>query len=172
MQTRPHPCPAPEPQWWASQDEESLTVGPLDEREDVIAEALGQGDFKEIEPDGYDFSKGYDHPDNKALTGWKAGIWVGQYQRNHVDLSKWFVADAWIDNLFDQMDDENGGDEDGSNHPLEELSKEDIATLEESVRLAIWHWQHRRQIKLRAYSMNLISGGDFVTLPHPENPAG
>lgn len=171
MNDRPHPCPAPKPQWWASRDEEILTTGPLDTREDAINEALFQGDFNEIEPEGYDFSMPLDAPENKTRTDWKAEIWVGQYRRRHIDLSKWFDADAWVEDLTDRMDDENGADENGDHHPLEELTKADIAALEESVRLAIWHWQHRRQIKLCAYYMDLVSGGECEVLPHPENPS-
>ena len=169
MTVRPHPCPAPAPQWWASTNEEILTTGPLDTRECIIAEALDQGDFQEIEPDGYDLKKPHYAPENQALTGWKAGIWVGRYQRRHIDLSKWFDGEAWIEQLFERMDDEDGADESGDNHPLDELTSADIAALQESVRLAIWHWQHRRQIKLQAYYMNLVSGGEMEVVPHPDN---
>ena len=165
----PHPCPAPEASWWAgNSDEGPMYAGPLPSRDCAIQEALDQGDFQEIEPEGYDFSKPCNHPDNQG--DWSAGVFVGKYRQRHANLAKWFDADRWVEDITDQMDDEWGADENGDNHPLDEISKDDIKALQESVRLAIWHWQNRRELKLKAYWMTLVEGGDYETMPHPENP--
>lgn len=165
----PHPCPAPGPGWWASRDEETLTEGPFDTFEDALSEALGQGCYQEIEPEGYDFSLPIGDPANENLTGWKAGLYVGLYQQRHINLADWFDVDRWLEDLEEgRLIDEYGADEQGDNRPLHELTPDDKLALQESVRLAIWHWQHRRQIKLRCWYMD--GSSKFITVPHPEEP--
>lgn len=166
MKGKPHPCPPPPPGWYAGRDEETLSEGPFDTREDAIAEALAQESFAEVEPDGWDYLLPFHHPHNQALTGWKAYIFAGQFGRRHLDLSDFFDAAVWLEDLQDRvLEDES--DENGERHPLDDLTVEDIRSLEESVRLAIWHWQHRRQIQLRCYWMHSFGPYESVTVPHP-----
>lgn len=150
--TTTHPCPPPSLGWYAGRDEEIMNVGPFDTRQDAIEEALAEGYFQEVEPEG-------EH-------GWRAQICVMQGSARHINLSNWFDAQDWLYVVQDRMDDQNGGDESGENHPLEELTDEDIQALEASVRSAIWHWQHRRQIKLKAWYLN-CKFDEFVSVPHP-----
>jgi|GEM_PF-1959468 len=152
-----HPCPPPEPKWWASMSEERLGSGPCDTKEAAIGEALGEGEFSEIDPDD-------ENPE------WRASMWVGEYQSKHVDLSKYFNAQNFIDEAYEPIDENGeGADEDGERHPLEELSSEDIAALETAVRQAIWKWQNTRNLKLKSWWVDVVSGPEIVTAPHPNN---
>lgn len=155
--TTEHPCPPPEPKWWASQSEERLGSGPCDTKHAAIAEALAEGEFSEIEPDD-------ENPE------WRAAMWVGLYQHKHVDLSKYFNAQTFIDEAYEPIDENGeGADEDGERHPLEELSSEDIEALETAVRSAIWNWQHTRKLPLKAWWVEAVSGHEPVTVPHPNS---
>lgn len=152
-----HPCPPPAPKWWASQSEEHLGSGPCDTKEAAIEEALHAGDYTEIDPDD-------DNPE------WRASMWVGEYQNKHVDLSKYFDAQSFIEQTYEPIDENGeGADEDGERHPLEELSSEDISALETAVRSAIWNWQHSREIPLKSFWVEAVSGHEPVTVPHPDN---
>lgn len=152
-----HPCPPPASKWWASRGEERLGSGPCDTKEEAISEALSAGDFMEIDPDDK-------HPE------WRASMWVGEYQSKHVDLSIYFDAQSFIDNSYEAIDENGeGSNEDSENHPLEELTKEDIEALQIAVRSAIWEWQHTRKIPLKSFWVEAVSGHEPITVPHPEN---
>ncbi|MDE4303988.1 hypothetical protein PXK30_03575 [Phaeobacter gallaeciensis] len=155
--TNEHPCPPPEPKWWASMSEERLGSGPCDTKEGAIAEALHAGEFIEIDPDD-------ENPD------WRVSMWVGEYQHKHVNLAQYFDAKRFIDDAYEPIDENGeGADEDGERHPLEELSTDDIEALESAVRQAIWTWQHDRKIPLKSWWVEAVSGHEPVTLPHPNN---
>lgn len=132
---RTHPCPPPEPAWWAGRSEEPLEVGPCATREEAILE---------IEPDD-------ESPE------WRAGIFVGLYRQRHINLAKYFDATRWIEWIADDFEDEDGPDENGDRHPLEEITLQDAQDLEACIRSAIWHWQNRRQKPLKTYWLDCVS---------------
>lgn len=148
--TRPHPCPPPPAAWWASFDGgEAYRIGPFDTREDVIAEAVEDGD-------GWTGRDG-ENPPRHVFT-------IARCQSLHVDLSKKFDAEDWLERLYDDMQDEEGSDECGDYHPLESITDEDRRDIQESVRLALWHWQERKQKKLRGYWFGLVTDEEKVVV--------
>ena len=151
-----HPCPAGDYEWYVSRSDDGpwLPAGPT--RETAISEALGQEDYFEVEPTD-------EHPE------WRVAFMMCRARPYHVDLSRKFDADDWLDWVGDQFEDEEGGDEYGDRHPLEGLSTDDIKSLEESVRSAIWHWQNRRGLPLRSYWLDMKGAYEEVVMPHPEN---
>jgi len=139
--------------WWVSRDAERWEPA-TDTREGAIAEAVGQDLGVEIEPE-------------KPGDPWRMGFYVGRYRKRVIDLSQYFDADDWITRLYDQMCDEDGSDEDGDHHPLDELSPQDRRDLEACVRSAIWHFQNRRGVKLSPWFLEQAPGNrdEWVTVP-------
>jgi hypothetical protein len=140
-----HPCPST-PAWFASYNEENYQIGPCDTEDDARSEAQDAADDD-------------DTPYAVALC-----------TPNHIDLSKWFDADRWLNDLIDVMDDDNGANEDGDNHPLEEITAALTADLQASIRSAIWHWQNRKGLKLKAYWFKdcRTVGEPVMPTPQPE----
>jgi hypothetical protein len=157
----PHPCPPPAPSWYYGPDDERLEAGDFATKEDAIAEALGQGCYREDEPDGE--------------TGWTATMYVGVYQPKHVNLARWFRdadLEYWLECRAEDIDCEGlGADEDGNHSPFDDVTEQDKAALLESIQLAIYHWQARRQLKMRSYYLDSAGPSDYVTVPHPNEAA-
>lgn len=149
-----HPCPAPDFEFWFSRSEEGPFHPGGNTIEDAVTEALCQGDFQEIDPDD-------DHPE------WRAGVFIIIARPRHVDLSKWFDAERWVEDLMERTEDEC--DESGDCHPLEGMDLADQKALQAAVRNAIWHWQNRRALPLNAYWLETQGTARFETRPHPEN---
>lgn len=141
-------------QWWISRHEEGPWEPAGKTREIAIDEALDQDVFMEIEP-------------RQEGQPWRAGFYVCLCRRRTLDLSRWFDVHEWLDEMYEQIDEENGGDENGENHPLDELTPADKAALGESVRSAIWHWQNRRGLRLSPYWLDMYGAPEWVTVPLP-----
>ncbi|WP_296763768.1 hypothetical protein [Sediminimonas sp.] len=151
-----HPCPAGEYTWWAAAHEE----GPFSDtnctnKDEAIREAVHIGAVQELPP----------HKDGDP---WEFGAYIGWARHNHVNLSGYFDAEDWIDRLGDHMEDEDGPDENGCNHPLEDVSGDDVRALGEAVRSAIWHWQNRRAIKCKSYWLDMPFGLEWVRVEYPD----
>lgn len=155
---RPLPV-EPEPwQWWVSRYEEGPwhPAGPT--REIAIDEAIGQDECVEVEPD----------EDDPTQT-WKAGFYLCQCRRRVIDLSTYFDADEWLSGVAENMDaNEDGSDDNGDYHPLEDLTDDDMLALEECVRTAIWHWQNRRGLCLSPWWLDMKGNPEWVTVPLPK----
>lgn len=152
----------PEPfQWWYSRDEEGPWEPGGDTREIAISEALGTDTYVELPPGELD-----DQPE------WMVGFYVCRMRRRVLDLSQYFDAADWLADIGDQMTDEDGPDEDGDHHPLEGLTRDQVASLDESVRLAIWHWQQRHGLKLSPWYLESQGQAEWVLLPHPNSMEG
>jgi len=152
------PPVAPEPfSWWISRDGEAWEPTGCDTREAAIDEAMGRDFGIEIEPD-------------KPGEPWRAGFYLGRYRKRVLDLSLYFDAEEWLSSLYDQMCDEDGPDEDGDHHPLDEITPDDQRGLEACVRSAIWHWQARRGLKLSPWWLEQEPGDrdEWVTVPLPD----
>lgn len=157
MNRKPLPV-EPEPfSWWISRDAERWEPTGCDTREGAIDEAMGQDFGVEIEPED-------------PGQPWHAGFYIGQYRKRVLDLSVYFDAMDWLDRLYDQMCDEDGPDESGDHHPLDELSPADQRDLEACVRSAIWHFQNRRGLKLSPWFLEQAPGtrDEWVTVPLPD----
>jgi hypothetical protein len=131
-----HPLPG-EWAWYASYDGgENMQIGPCETREIAL---------DELRQDG-----GGDHIDNDGV--WRCRGVVMECRENNVDLARFFDTERWLEDAGERMDDNDcGGDEDGERHPLLEISDEQQADLEASVRAAIRDWQKRHGLKLRSY---------------------
>ena len=91
----------PEPfQWWYSRDEEGPWQPGGETREIAISEALGSDTYEEISPGELD-----DQPD------WLVGFHVCRMRRRVLDLSRYFNAADWLDDIGEQMTDEDGPDD-------------------------------------------------------------
>lgn len=123
IDTSRHPLP-PEPEaWYAGRNDEELTVGPCDSREEVISEAISSGVIHELDDD-------------------TSVVHIGKFTKQRVNLAKYFDAERWLDDARERMDENDEGcNEDGDHHPIDEVSKADTADLEKAVRQAIWLWQ-------------------------------
>lgn len=142
-----HPCPSGDFTWWFGRCEEGpFTDAETIDKETAIAEAIGQDCIQEIVPDGPGLP-------------WRAGFYLAWARRRHVRLDRYFDAHEWIDRTAEQMEDEDGSDEDGNNHPIDDVGKEDIRALEACVQSAIWHWQNRRAIPCRACYLDMLHSG-------------
>lgn len=147
-----HPFPG-EWHWWASNDSgEHLTAGPAETREDLIEMIKDDGSFEYQAKDG----------------SWRIAADIGEYLENHQDLARWFRADWFIENAADSMDDNDcGSDEDGERHPVDEITEEQAADLEVSVRTAIRKWQKRHGLRLRSYWFAESRNEEHVDIAHP-----
>lgn len=134
--TTEHPCPG-EWNWWASYDGgEHMQIGPCDTRDQAIDELKQDGGGAWLDEDG----------------AWRVHGVVMECRENNVDLARFFDVGRWLEEAGEDMDDtECGSDEYGECHPLEEITKEQQADLEVSVRTAIRAWQKRHGLKLRSY---------------------
>lgn len=123
--------------WWAAFDGgEHFTIGPDSSREEVIIQAIADGVGEYSDDD----------------VNWRTSFTIAECRDNHVDLARFFEVDDWLETVWERMDDNNcGGNEDGGQHPLEELSSQDTLDLEACVRSAIRHWQERKGLKLHSY---------------------
>lgn len=152
-----HPCPPGPYKWWYSRNEEDdWQLGGFTP-EDAFNEALGQEEYTELEPDE-------DHP------YWRVGVYVCQARPYHMNLSKEFHADRWLEDKQDYWEEnpETCSDEDGERGPLEHVTPELVASLEASVRLAIWHWQNRHGLALSSWALDFKGPTKFLTARHPE----
>lgn len=133
---RDHPCPG-EWNWWASYDGgEHMQIGPCATRDQALDELKQDGGGAYLDNDGV----------------WRLQGVIEECRENHVDLARFFNADRWLEDAGEHMDDNDcGSDEDGDRHPLEEITKEQQADLEASVRAAMRDWQKRHGLKLRSY---------------------
>ena len=160
--TREHPCPPAFYTWWVARAEEGpwhdtrILADQEGGREAAIEEALATGHYEKLDPEDYG-----EPP--------RASMFIIPARRRHHDLSRWFCANEWLQRIADDMDDDGeGGDEDGENGPLDDLTSDDIRSLEASVRSAIWHWQHRRQLPLRAFFFDADRPAELVETDLPE----
>lgn len=112
--------------WWGSTDGgEHMTIGPCDTPEQVIDEAKDQ--------------------DHEHVT-------VAYCKENHVDLANWLDFDWMMEEMREAMDEDgSGSDECGDRHPLDDISREQRADLELTIKRAIRGWQQHHQLKLRSY---------------------
>jgi len=133
MNYRKHPMGEAELGWWAGYNEEWFNFGPEATREDAIAAAVEDCGCEQEVDDGV----------------WEHHICITRDANYRCNLAMKFDADDWLERVGDGMEDEEGPDENGDRHPLEEIGDEDRAALEECVRSAIWHWQQRRGLVLK-----------------------
>jgi len=130
-----HPYPG-KWQWYATIDEEHYTVGPAPTREAIIAEAKGDSLGEDQDQDGT----------------WHLRFMIAECQENNVDLAKFFDVNRWLENIGQIMDDNMcGANEDGDNHPLEEIDKEQQEDLQTRVRATIRQWQKDNGLRLKSY---------------------
>lgn len=152
MKDEQHPCPG-EWHWWASYDGgEHMTIGPAETRDQLV---------QMVEDDR---CGEYQTEDGT----WRIKADIGEYRQNHQDLARWFDAERFIEDAAERMDDDAcGSDEDGERHPVEEISKEQEADLEASVRAAIREWQSRHGLKLRSYWFYESRNEERLDIAHP-----
>ncbi|PNW65565.1 UNVERIFIED_CONTAM: hypothetical protein BEN50_22250 [Euhalothece sp. KZN 001] len=144
--------------WWISTDGERWEPTWCDNLNDAIIKAIEREFGVDIEP------KTPDGP-------WRRGFYMARYRKRVLDLSEYFDAHEWIERLYDQMCDEDGPDEDGDHHPLDELSQQDQRDIEACVRSAIWHFQNRRGLKLSPWHLEPAPGTreEWVIVPLPDD---
>ncbi|MFT5343792.1 MAG: hypothetical protein ACI9BH_003016 [Paracoccaceae bacterium] len=147
-----HPCPGTW-SWWASNgDGESFTIGPCATREIAIDQAYVSGGGGYTDADG----------------NWRASFLVAECRENHVDLARWFDVERFLEDAWDQMDDNDcGANEDGDRHPLEEIDSKAQADLQACIRSTIRHWQDRKGLKLRSYWFAEIRHAEQIDQPVP-----
>ena len=152
MKDEMHPCPD-DWRWWASYDGgEHMAVGPAETRSELVA-------MLKVDRGG----------EYQAEDGtWRIKAYIGEFRENHQDLAGWFEADRFIEDTADRMDEcDCGSDENGEQHPLGNISKEQEADLEASVRAAIREWQKRHMLKLRFYWFAERRNEEHLDIVHP-----
>lgn len=98
------------------------------------------------------------YPDrDSAAASAEPGDMIAECLPNHMNLSRWFDVDRWLDDTRDRLEDadEDSPDEDG-HHPLDDLTKEQTSSLQVTIRAAIDEWQQRYGLSLRTYWLRAV----------------
>lgn len=149
MGNNEHPMPAEWGWFYAFDSGEVFHGGPYATREDAIAEASGDGAGEYERPDG----------------SWWERFMIAECLPSHIDLARWFEADDWIERLVEnRMSDEDGANEDGD-HPLTDLTAEDVQKLQDAVRAAIRQWQKDNGLKLRTWYFKEMRNEETIDRP-------
>ena len=134
--------------WYAGADEESYHCGPEATRHAIIQAAtddeIGLHDLNE--PQVF-----------HIIEAWQSTV----------DLADHFDADAWVDEINDNLSDFGG--EDGE--PIVDISSVATASLERVVREAIAKWQAESGLRFRVWTFSGTRNAEMITIPAP-NPTG
>ena len=149
-----HPCPGAW-NWWASYDGgENYVVGPKPSRDAIILAVFDDDRCGEYQNE---------HGE------WRIQALICEAQNGNVDLARYFDVEDFLDRAADRMDENDyGDDENGEDHPIEEITPELASDLESSVRAAIRDWQKRNALPLRSYWFQNFRNQEHIDLPHPE----
>lgn len=145
-----HPFPG-DWYWWASDDGGVwFRVGPLRSRDSVIQHGLVEG-------------LGETRTDTGEL---RARFTICEARENNVDLARFFDVERWLEDTAWRMDDDYcGSDQDGNQHPLEQIGTAEQADLGHSVQATIRAWQRRHGLKLRPPFLAEMRNTEDVDLP-------
>ena len=146
-----HPCP-PDWAWFASFDGgEHYEIGPCATREEAINEAVDQDTGLVLE-DGHQ--------------GDRHVFIVAEARHHHIVLANWirsYDLEIWFDRMAEDMDEDGcGADENGLNHPLDEITPQLQAKLLVAIQNAVRKWQDDHQLPLKSYWFDQIRKAEQV----------
>lgn len=147
-----HPFPG-DWHWYASFDGgEHCTVGPCADRDEAIALAIEDGSG-EYEKDGV----------------LRASFVIVRAKENNQDLARWFDLDRWLEDVAVVMDDNGcGADENGDQHPLDEITSDQQKDLDRRIQQTIRSWQKEHGLKLRSYWFLNTAHEEDIDIPIKE----
>ena len=111
--------------WWAGSDEEWMSIGPCDTREEVIADATSErmGEFQD-EHDGE----------------WKLGFHITEARQDPLRIADWIEADRLLERADESLCDSDRVSYEHEDGPWFDVTIEQGKDLEERIKRACDEW--------------------------------
>ncbi|NZD50518.1 hypothetical protein [Rhizobium leguminosarum] len=138
-------------QWWAGSNEEWMTVGPCDTREQVIAEAT-------------DDRIGEDLVDGK----WILAFHIVEARQDPLRVADWIGADRLLEYAEDNIADSDRVGAENDDGPWFPATDDQEADLIARVKAACDDWQTAHGLKFKSFTFSHTRNGADVVVPHPD----
>ena len=138
-------------QWWAGTDEEWMTVGPCDTRDQVIAEATND-------------RLGEDLIDEK----WMLGFHIVEARQDPLRLADWIGADRLLEYAEDNIADSDRVAAEYDEGPWFKATGEQEADLVKRVKAACDEWQAAHGLNFKSFTFSHTRNDEDVVVPHPD----
>lgn len=142
--------------WWAGDDEQLMTIGPCDTRDDAIAEAQSQqiGEFEDENGE------------------WKLSFYVVEARQDPLRLADWIGADDLLGRAEDGVYDSARISSECDDGPFFEVTPEQEADLAKRIREACDQWQAAHGLVFRCNTFSHQRNGEDVVIdPLPDDAA-
>jgi hypothetical protein len=136
--------------WWAGTNDEIMTYGPHDTREDAIREAQEDrvGEFQD--GDGT----------------WKIGCHVVEARQDPLRLADWVDVDDLLTRAEESLADSDRVGAEGDEGPWFECTPEQEKDLAERIQLACDDWQQVNGLVFTCQTFSASRNAEYVVVPH------
>ncbi|EKS29279.1 hypothetical protein [Afipia felis] len=136
--------------WWAGTNDEVMTYGPHDTREDAIREAQEDriGEFQE--DDGT----------------WKIGCHVVEARQDPLRLADWIDTDRLLERAEESLADSDRVGCDGDEGPWFACTPEQDRDLAERIKRACDEWQAQHGLVFTCRTFSASRNAEYVVVPH------
>lgn len=136
--------------WWAGTNEEIMTYGPRDTREDAIREAQEDrmGEFQD--EDGT----------------WKIGCHVVEARQDPLRLADWIDVDRLLERAEESLADSDRVGAEGDEGPWFECTPEHERDLAERIARACDEWQAAHGLVFTCQTFSASRNAEYVVVPH------
>lgn len=136
--------------WWAGTNDEVMTYGPHDTREDAIREAQEDriGEFQD-----YDGT-------------WKIGCHVVEARQDPLRLADWIDAEWLLERAEESLADSDRVGCDGDEGPWFECAPEQEKDLADRIARACNEWQAAHGLKFSCMTFSAMRNAEYVAVPH------
>lgn len=140
--------------WWAGDNEEWMSVGPCDTRDEAIEQATDEcmGEFQ-------------DDKDGK----WKLAFHIVEASNENLRLASWIEADRLLERAEDSLADSDrvaGENDDG---PWFTTTPEQEKDLEARIKRVCDEWQLAHGLVFTCSTFNQTRNNEYVVVDHPQS---
>lgn len=139
--------------WWAGTNDEIMTYGPHDTRDDAIREAQEDrmGEFQD------------------ECGTWKIGCHVVEARQDSLRLADWIDADRLLERAEESLADSDRISCDGDDGPWFACTPEQEKDLSDRIARACDDWQAGHGLKFSCMTFSAMRNAEYVVVPYPED---